>query len=170
MPGMSEIVKNIVRILAGFTLLLGIYIVLYGHIAPGGGFAGGAIIAGAFILLTLAYGKEVALKKLSRSISASLGSLGALFFLFLAFLGIMGGGYFFLNILPQGRPFYLFSAGIIPLGNISLGLKVGVSLFAVFVALAMTRIIIRKNGKRDYLEETTTQPPKHKGTKVNKEI
>jgi multicomponent Na+:H+ antiporter subunit B len=150
---MSEIVKNTVRIFAGFTLLFGVYIVAYGHITPGGGFAGGVLIAGSFILLTLAYGKKLALQKLSRSMSSTLDSLGALIFLFLALVGI-AGGYFFLNFLPRGKPFQLFSAGIIPLCNIAIGLKVGASLFAVFIALAMVRIVKREDGTTDYLEET----------------
>ena len=153
MRGMTEIVKNIIRIFAGFTLLFGIYIVLYGHLTPGGGFAGGVIIAGSFILLTIAYGKKMTLQKFSRKMSATFDSLGALFFLLLALSGITGG-YFFLNILPKGEPFRLFSAGIIPLCNIAIGLKVGASLFAVFIALAMVRIIIRKDGKVEYLEKT----------------
>ena len=59
-----------------------------------------------------------------------------------------------MNILPKGEPFRLFSAGIIPLCNIAFGLKVGASLFAVFIALAMVRIIIRKDGTVEYLEKT----------------
>ncbi len=50
-PGMSMIVKTVTRWLKGPILLFGIYIVLYGHITPGGGFGGGVIIASAFILV-----------------------------------------------------------------------------------------------------------------------
>ena len=44
--------------IAGLIFLYGIYIILHGHLTPGGGFAGGAIIAGAFILLILAFGSS----------------------------------------------------------------------------------------------------------------
>ena len=60
--GMSLIVKVITRLTVGLILLYGIYIVLHGHISPGGGFAGGVIIALSFVNLMLAYGKDVALK------------------------------------------------------------------------------------------------------------
>ena len=43
--GMTLIVKTVARIVAGFILLFGIYIVIHGHVSPGGGFAGGIIIA-----------------------------------------------------------------------------------------------------------------------------
>ena len=51
--GMGIIVKTVARWLKGFILLYGIYLVLYGHLTPGGGFAGGVVIACAFILLTM---------------------------------------------------------------------------------------------------------------------
>ncbi len=135
--GMTLIVKTITRLTVGLILLYGIYIVLHGHISPGGGFAGGVIIALSFIHLMLAFGREVALKKLSQQVSSLLESLGALMFLSIALLGFMGG-YFFLNFfLHKGRPFALFSAGIIPLCNIAISLKVGAGLFAIFAVLVL---------------------------------
>jgi multicomponent Na+:H+ antiporter subunit B len=133
--GMTLIVKTITRLTVGMILLYGIYIVLHGHISPGGGFAGGVIIALSFINLMLAFGRETALKKLSVGMASMLESLGGLMFLSIASLGFLGG-YFFLNFfLRKGEPFNLFSAGIIPLCNIAICLKVGAGLFVIFVAL-----------------------------------
>ncbi|MBU1863811.1 MAG: hypothetical protein KKH94_09135 [Candidatus Omnitrophica bacterium] len=134
--GMSLIVKTITRFTVGLILLYGIYIVLHGHVSPGGGFAGGVIIALSFIHLMLAYGKEVALKKVSKSMTSLFESIGALLFLSIALLGFTGG-YFFLNFIDKGKPFTLFSAGIIPLCNIAISLKVGAGLFAIFIALIL---------------------------------
>ena len=136
-PGMSLIVKTITRLTVGLILLYGIYIVLHGHISPGGGFAGGVIIALSFIHLMLAFGKEVALKKLSEAIASILESLGAIMFLSVALLGFIGGYFFFNFFLNKGKPFALFSAGIIPLCNIAISLKVGAGLFAIFAALVL---------------------------------
>lgn len=134
--GMTLIVKTITRLTVGLILLYGIYIVLHGHVSPGGGFAGGVIIALSFIHLMLAFGKDTALKKLSQKRFSFFESLGALMFLFIALLGFLGG-YFFLNFLNKGEPFNLFSAGTIPLNNIAISIKVGVGLFAIFVALVV---------------------------------
>ena len=135
--GMTLIVKTITRLTVGLILLYGIYIVLHGHLSPGGGFAGGVIIALSFIHLLLAFGKDVALKKLSQVSASVLESLGALMFLSIALLGFMGS-YFFYNFFShKGKPFELFSAGIIPLCNIAISLKVGAGLFAIFVALIL---------------------------------
>jgi multicomponent Na+:H+ antiporter subunit B len=123
--------------------LFGIYIIFTGHLTPGGGFPGGVIAAMAFVLLTLAYGKEIALKRMSENVSSVLDSLGALAFLLIALLGLTGA-YFFLNFLGKGKEFHLFSAGTIPLSNIAIGIKVLASLFGVFLALAAFRALDRK--------------------------
>ena len=60
MTGMTLIVKTITRLLFGFIILYGVSIVLYGHLTPGGGFAGGVILACGFILLVLSFGRDAA--------------------------------------------------------------------------------------------------------------
>jgi len=134
--GMTLIVKTITRLTIGLILLFGIYIVLHGHLSPGGGFAGGVIIALSFVHLMLAFGKDVAVSKISKNLATNLESLGALLFLSIALLGFCGGS-FFLNLLSKGTPFKLFSAGTIPLSNIAISLKVGVGLSAIFLALVI---------------------------------
>lgn len=137
--GMSLIVKTITRLTVGLILLYGIYIISHGHISPGGGFAGGIIIALSFVHLLLAYGKETALKKLPKAATSFFESMGAILFLGIAILGFTGG-HFFLNFISKGEPFKLFSAGIIPLCNIAISLKVGAGLFAIFVALVLLKL------------------------------
>jgi len=140
---MSLIVKTITRLTVGLILLYGVYIVMHGHLSPGGGFAGGVIIALSFINIMLAYGKEDAFKKLSRAAASMWESIGAIMFLGIALLGFTGG-YFFLNFLNKGEPFKLFSAGIIPLCNIAISFKVGAGVFAIFVALILLKIDVEK--------------------------
>jgi multicomponent Na+:H+ antiporter subunit B len=134
--GMSLIVKTITRLSVGLILLYGIYIVLHGHLSPGGGFAGGVIIALSFVHLVLAFGKGQAFQKLSESRTAALESLGAVLFLAIALAGF-SGGYFFVNVLPKGDAHNLISAGTIPLSNIAICLKVAGGLFAIFIALVL---------------------------------
>src|SRR4030043_162179 len=101
--GMTLIVKTITRLTVGLILLYGIYIVLHGHVSPGGGFAGGVIIALSFIHLVLAFGKDAAFRRLNETVTSLFESLGGLLFLGVALLGLRGG-YFFLNSLPKGKP------------------------------------------------------------------
>jgi multicomponent Na+:H+ antiporter subunit B len=155
---MTLIVKTIGRLVINFIILFGIYIILYGHVTPGGGFPGGVIVATAFILLMLSFGRNTALRKFGDMTASLLDNIGALAFLGVALLGF-AGGYFFLNVIARGTPFELFSAGTIPLSNIAIGLKVSASLYAVFVALA----IFGKVLTRPSVEESQ-EPPEEKGT------
>lgn len=135
---MSVIVKTITRLTVGLIFLYGIYILSHGHLSPGGGFAGGVIVALSFVNLMLAYGKEAALSRLPKGVMSFFESMGAILFLSIALLGFTGG-YFFLNFMVKGDPFRLFSAGIIPLCNIAISLKVGAGLFAIFAALVLLK-------------------------------
>lgn len=134
--GMTSIVKTIARFAMGIIVIFGAYIVLYGHLTPGGGFAGGVILACGYVILTLAFGKDLALRKLSDQGASIMDNSGALAFLIIGLLGFTGG-YFFLNFLEHGERFALFSGGIIPLCNIAIGFKVTASLFAIFIALSI---------------------------------
>ena len=141
--GMSMIVKTVARWLKGPILLFGIYIVLYGHITPGGGFGGGVIIACAFILITLALGEKNGLDIFSKALASRLDSGGLLIFLIVGWLGTWwASGYFFENFIttPEQSYFTLLSAGTMPVLNIALGLKVASALFLVFTVLTALRI------------------------------
>jgi multicomponent Na+:H+ antiporter subunit B len=137
--GMTLIVKEVTRLTVGLIFLFGIYIMLHGHITPGGGFTGGVIIALSFIHLVLAYGGDYAYKKMNRDTASSMESVGALAFLCMAVLGIFAGGVFFLNFIPKGTLFEMPSAGIIPVCNIAICMKVGAGLFLIFAVLTMFR-------------------------------
>ncbi|HID55893.1 TPA: hypothetical protein EYP37_05155, partial [Candidatus Poribacteria bacterium] len=101
---------------------------------------GGVILACAFVLLTLAYGGETALRKMSERLSEALDSAFSMLFLIVAILGFVGG-YFFLNFIAKGSPFHILSAGIIPICNVAIGVKIAGSIFGVFIALAMFMIL-----------------------------
>jgi len=138
--GLSLIVKTVTRIVAVFAFVFGLYVILYGHVSPGGGFPGGVIIACVFVLITLAFSKKVAFKFFSERLYTLCDSAGALLFLLIAFLGYTGGAFFY-NFFGsfKGKPHMLFSSGSIFFSNIAIGIKVGAALFAVFIALAIFR-------------------------------
>ena len=138
--GMTLIVKTITRLTVGLILLFGVYIVAHGHISPGGGFAGGVIIALSFIHIMLAFGKEAAFKKVDQKVASFFESLGAIMFITIGILGLATGGYFFLNFAAKGELFRLFSSGLIPLSNIAIAFKVGSGLFIIVVTLVLLRI------------------------------
>jgi multicomponent Na+:H+ antiporter subunit B len=135
---MSVIVQKVTQLIAGIIFVYGIYIILHGHLSPGGGFAGGALIAGAFILLILAFGSDyVGLKKKEEG-SALSESLAILGFLMMATAAMMLGSHvFFHNYLPTGSPGHLVSGGIIPVYNILIGIEVAAALLSIFYAFVI---------------------------------
>jgi len=143
MRGMTLIVKCITQLMAPSIFLLGIYVVLHGHLTPGGGFAGGVLMAGCFVLIVLAYGSEEARSEVRKWRASLSESIGIFIFWLLAMLGVIQGSYFFYNVIAKvnpGQPYTLFSAGIIPLCNIAIGIEVAASLFAIFITLAVLKV------------------------------
>jgi multisubunit Na+/H+ antiporter MnhB subunit len=136
MKGMTIIVKKTTQLIAGLVFLYGIYIIVHGHLTPGGGFAGGVVIAGSFILLILAFGSDFLNLVKEESGSTLYENLAILVVLFLAVTGLLfGTRVFFLNWLPKGTVGQLISAGMLPLYNIFVGIEVAASILTIFLAL-----------------------------------
>jgi len=109
------------RVLFGIILVTSVYIILHGHLTPGGGFPGGAIIASSVLLLYLADDKFRSNIKGFKILEGIAGSL----FVIIGLLGLVLLGAFLQNFLPSGNIGDLLSAGIIPIIYVLVGLKVG---------------------------------------------
>src|SRR5664280_2345121 len=95
---MSTILKIFVFPAALIVMTLGIDTILGGHITPGGGFQGGAIIAGGFIFCVIVYGLKDSPIKFSHDFIARLESVGALTYVFLGLAGLIFSGYYLYNL------------------------------------------------------------------------
>jgi multisubunit Na+/H+ antiporter MnhB subunit len=145
MQGMSVIVKKTAQLMSGLIFVYGVYIITHGHLTPGGGFAGGALVAGAFILMILANGSAwIKLKKQEEG-SSVVESIAVMMALLLGSGGLFAGSLvFFNNFLPAGVPGELLSAGTIPLYNILIGTEVAAALITIFLALVIYKEEISK--------------------------
>lgn len=104
-----------------FIVVVGTYIFIHGHLTPGGGFPGGAVIASGFLLLLLVHtNRGLPERKLSVT-----ESIAGMTYALIGLLGLVFAHEFLENYLPLGTFTYLFSAGIIPLIYIAIGFKVG---------------------------------------------
>lgn len=121
------------------TLILGSYIILHGHLSPGGGFQGGVLIAGILVIYYLAYGREKTLQTFHMKAFSVSEDMGALFFLLLASLGIIYGTSFFANVIGKGSTGDLFSSGTIFLMNFAVGYKVlaGIGILIIVMLRAL---------------------------------
>jgi multicomponent Na+:H+ antiporter subunit B len=102
--------------------LFGIYVFLNGHLTPGGGFQGGAIIASAVVLSIMANPNI----SFNHKVIIWVESVSGVSVVLIGVLGIIiGGGFLDTRILPMGKFGEIFSAGTIPLIYSFVGLKVG---------------------------------------------
>ncbi|MFP3860141.1 MAG: MnhB domain-containing protein [Bacteroidales bacterium] len=138
MKGLTPIVKKIAQLMSGIICIYGIYIVAHGHLTPGGAFAGGIILAGAFILLILAFGSEVVKLRKEEEGSSITESASLLVAIIIAAIGItVGAKVFFNNYLPKGTVGELLSAGAVPIYNILIGIEVAAAIVTIFLALVI---------------------------------
>jgi multicomponent Na+:H+ antiporter subunit B len=145
MEGMTVIVKKTTQLIAGIVFLYGIYIIIHGHLTPGGGSAGGVVLAGSFILLILAFGSDFFNLVKEETGSTLYENLAILIFVFLSVTGLLAGAHaFFANWLPHGTPGRLVSAGFLPLYNIFVGMEVAASILTIFLALIIFKEEILK--------------------------
>ena len=136
----DPIVRQIVRFLVPTILLFGIYIMLNGHLSPGGGFSGGAIVGAALILHSLGYGFERTERLFSEKVYAAIKVSALLLYALLM-------GYFFftgangLNAhIPLGTPGDILSAGFILPINIAVGFEVACTMYGLYSFFRRGRI------------------------------
>ncbi len=115
------------KALFGIILMTGVYMAIHGHLTPGGGFPGGSMIASAFLILYLADDKYRAKIKNFKFIE----SLSGVAYVAIGFVGLFVGGAFLYNFLPSGQIGQIFSAGIVPIVYVIIGLKVGAELSGI---------------------------------------
>jgi len=146
--GMTPIVKNTARLVSGFIAVFGIYIALTGHLSPGGGFAGGVILAAAAVLIVLAFGRADAERIFTPSRCHVWDAAGAGLFLAVALVGYLSGGFFvnFIGRISKGQVGHLFSGGTIIVSNLFILIKVAAGLAGAFLALSAFR---RHEGEAD---------------------
>ncbi len=115
------------RISFAIIFLFGIYIFVHGHLTPGGGFPGGAVIASGILGLFLGKNgykpNHLGLKVFE--------SLSGMAFVIIGLTGLFSVHSFLANFLPTGVIGDLYSAGFIALIYIAIGMKVGAELSAV---------------------------------------
>jgi len=124
----SELVQTAVHFLLPLIFVLGIYVFINGHLTPGGGFQGGAVLASGIMLLLLANPDT----RLNHGIVRLLESFSGFGYVVVGVLGlVLAGGFLDNRLLDLGTFGELFSAGTMAIIYILIGLKVGTELSAV---------------------------------------
>ncbi len=130
---MTLIIQTVIRNIVPFILIFGAYVTVFGHLSPGGGFAGGSILATGLILERFLNSeskrpqivtKAVCMKGVSFSLVGYGLIKGIAFF--------EGATHTHLVTWPKGTQGSLVSGGVIPVLNILIGIIVMFSFVLIF--------------------------------------
>lgn len=125
--GTSELLKTASQLLIPLIFLFGVYVFINGHLTPGGGFQGGAIIASGVVLAIMANPNMT----INHNVIIWVESLSGISVILFGVAGIFLGTGFLdssWDSLGLGEFGTIFSAGTIPILYSLVGLKVGAEL------------------------------------------
>lgn len=128
----DPILHSVAYFLIPCLLLFGVYILLNGHLSPGGGFSGGAILGAALILYSMAFGfEDISHFMNAKSIkTTSCFSLG--FYVVAKAYSFFTGANGLHSIISTGTPGAILSAGLILPLNVAVGLVVACTMYSFF--------------------------------------
>lgn len=150
---MSKIVRFCADMLYPAVVIFGLYVIMHGHLTPGGGFQGGAVVATAAALVIVAYSYEEIQGMLSKFLFQLQESGGLIMFGGVALIALGLGTTYFFNYLansgllfgisvPFGpNPGELNTAGVLPLMNIAVGIEVwgGLAIVILYMLSGITK-------------------------------
>jgi multicomponent Na+:H+ antiporter subunit B len=97
----SVVVVTFVRALLPIVQIFALYVLVYGHYGPGGGFQAGVMLGAAYILLALALGREAFERRVNERVCLALAAAGVLLYVATGVAGLAGGAPFLdYSVLP----------------------------------------------------------------------
>jgi multicomponent Na+:H+ antiporter subunit B len=132
-PKNDLILQTAARVLVPVIVIFGIYVILCGHLGPGGGFSGGAIIGAGLILYLNAFG----FAKTERFFTAktykvlSFSALGC--YCLAKSYSFYTGANHIESVIPLGTPGAILSSGLILILNICVGVVVAGTMYTFYV-------------------------------------
>lgn len=131
-PKNDVILQKVAFILVPMIMIFGIYIILNGHLSPGGGFSGGAIIGAGLILYLNAFGFEKTGKFFTEKTYkwVCFGSLS--FYCLAKTYSFFTGANHIESAIPKGVPGDILSSGLILPLNIAVGLVVACTMYTFY--------------------------------------
>ena len=131
-PKKDSILQRITLILFPIIVIFGIYVILNGHLSPGGGFSGGAIIGAGLILYLNAFGFEKTEKFFTEKTYKWISFSSLTFYCLAKSYSFYTGAHHLESGIPLGTPGAIISSGLILPLNICVGLVVACTMYAFF--------------------------------------
>ena len=131
-PKNDVIVQKVAFFLVPMIIIFGIYVILNGHLSPGGGFSGGAIIGSALILYVNAFGFQKIERFFTQKTYKWICFAALLFYCLAKTYSFYCGAHHLETGIPLGTPGAILSSGLIPPLNICVGLVVACTMYAFY--------------------------------------
>jgi multicomponent Na+:H+ antiporter subunit B len=131
-PKNDKIIQKTAFIVVPPIIIFGIYVVLNGHLSPGGGFSGGAIIGAGLILYLNAFGFKKTGKFFTYKTFSTVTVGSLIFYAAAKGYSFYTGANHIESGIPLGTPGAIMSSGLILPLNIAVGLIVACTMFAFY--------------------------------------
>ena len=131
-PKDDSILQRITFLLFPIIVIFGIYVILNGHLSPGGGFSGGAIIGAGLILYANAFGFEKLNRFFTEKTYKSISFAALAFYCLAKSYSFFTGANHLESGIPLGEPGAILSSGLILPLNICVGLVVACTMYAFY--------------------------------------
>ena len=131
-PHHDVILQYTARILVPVVLLLGIYVVLNGHLSPGGGFSGGAIMGAALMIYVTAFGFDSIRRFFTYKTYQRVVLCALLTYALSKCYSFYTGANGIHSVIPLGTPGAILSSGLILVLNICVGFIVTCTMYAFY--------------------------------------
>ncbi len=132
-PNNDGILELAAKVLVPFIVIFGLYVILCGHLGPGGGFSGGAIIGAGLILYLNAYGFEKAGKFLTAQVYLVTSFVALACYTLCKCYSFYTGANGIESVIPLGTPGAILSSGLIFVLNICVGVVVAGTMYTFYV-------------------------------------
>lgn len=131
-PKNDAILQKVAFVLVPIILIFGIYIILNGHLGPGGGFSGGAVIGAGLILYLNAYGFRKTERFFTEKTYKTVCFCALTFYTAAKSYSFYTGAHHLDSGIPLGTPGAILSSGLILPLNICVGLVVACTMYAFY--------------------------------------
>lgn len=131
-PRHDEILQTVTRILTPMILIFGIYVIVNGHLSPGGGFSGGAILGAGLILYQNAFGYAHVQRFFTFRTFKYVSLCSLLFYSCAKGYHFFTGANHLESGISPGIPGNILSAGLLLPLNIVVGLVVACTMYALY--------------------------------------
>jgi multicomponent Na+:H+ antiporter subunit B len=137
----SDAVRLVGVVMVGAGLLIGLWLMAFGYITPGGGFQGGVVFAGAILLLYLVGSHRDYHPFRDERVLDPLEAVGAGGYVVIGLAALVSGAAFLANLLGPGTTGTLLSGGSIPLLNWASAIAVSCATVLLFAEFLETYVV-----------------------------